>query len=46
MYPKLKRRSEEKMGNRVRGLAILGMGNLGRLGDFVRKREVDWRGDQ
>lgn len=38
MYPKVKRRrNEEKMGNRVRGLAILGMDDLGRSWNFVRK---------
>jgi len=41
MYQKVKRRrSEEKMGNRVRGLAILGMVDLGRSWNFVRKGEV------
>ena len=37
MYQKVKRRrSEEKMGNRVRGLAISRMVDLGRSWDFVR----------
>ena len=38
MYPKVKRRrSEEKMENRVRGLAIPRMVDLGRSWNFVRK---------
>jgi hypothetical protein len=47
MYQKVKRRrrSEEKMGNRVRRLAILGMADLGRSWDFVRNGEVFGGGD-
>jgi hypothetical protein len=38
MYQKVKRRrSEEKMGNMVRGLAISRMVDLGRLWNIVRK---------
>lgn len=41
VYHKVKRRrSEEKMGNRVRGLAISEMVDLGRSWNFVRKGEV------
>jgi len=37
MCPKVnRRRSEEKMGNRVRGLAISRRADLGRSWDFVR----------
>jgi hypothetical protein len=46
MYPKVKRRrSEEKMGNRIRGLAILRMVDLGRSWDFVGQNEFCEKGD-
>ena len=45
MYPKVKRRrSEEKMGNRVRGLAISRMVDLGRSWNFAGQKEFCERG--
>ena len=45
MYQKVKRRrSEEKMGNRVRGLAISGMVALGRSWNFAGQKEFCERG--
>lgn len=45
MYPKVKRRrNEEKMGNRVRGLAILRMDDLERSWNFAGQKEFCERG--
>ena len=45
MYQKVKRRrSEEKMVNRVGGLAISGMVDLGRLWNIVGQKEFCERG--
>jgi hypothetical protein len=46
MYQKVKRRrrSEEKMGNRIRGLAISGMVDFGRLWNIAGQKEFCERG--
>ena len=46
MYQKVKRRrSEEKMGNRVRRLTILGMVDLERSWNFAGQKAFCERGD-